>query len=229
MTKSNLILLHGALGTKQQLAPLKALLNDQYEIHDFDLDGHGGRPVTAQFSIELFTMNLKEFIDAKAIHGTDIFGYSMGGYVALNLVKDRPTYLNKIVTLATKFNWTPETAQKEVKMLNPEIIKEKVPKFAEYLRLLHQPSDWKTVLDQTAKMMIMLGDQPVLTLDDFKKILNKVQVMVGDADMMVSLEETKLVDSLLPNSTLKILPEVQHPIEKVNTSKLAEIIKDALS
>ena len=47
-------------------------------------------------------------------------GHSMGGYVALKLALKRPELVDRIITLGTKFNWTPEVAAKEVKMLNPD-------------------------------------------------------------------------------------------------------------
>ena len=54
----------------------------------------------------------------------------MGGYVALQLANKHPKYVQKIITLGTKFAWDKETAAKEVKMLNPEKIEEKIPAFA---------------------------------------------------------------------------------------------------
>jgi hypothetical protein len=57
----------------------------------------------------------------------------MGGYVALYLASANENLLDKIANLGTKFDWNPETALKESKMLNVEQIEIKVPKFAEVL------------------------------------------------------------------------------------------------
>ncbi len=57
----------------------------------------------------------------------------MCDYVALYLAATTSDLLGKIANLGTKFDWNPETALKESKMLNVEQIEIKVPKFAEVL------------------------------------------------------------------------------------------------
>ena len=43
----------------------------------------------------------------------DIFGYSMGGYVALHAARRHPERIGSIMTLGTKFAWDTPTAEKE--------------------------------------------------------------------------------------------------------------------
>ena len=40
----HLILLHGALGSKEQLQPLATTLQNTFHVHSFNFSGHGGRP-----------------------------------------------------------------------------------------------------------------------------------------------------------------------------------------
>lgn len=40
----HLILLHGALGSKDQLQPLATALERHFQVHIFNFSGHGGRP-----------------------------------------------------------------------------------------------------------------------------------------------------------------------------------------
>jgi len=40
----HLLLLHGALGSKEQLAALALKLKDKYVVHTLNFNGHGGRP-----------------------------------------------------------------------------------------------------------------------------------------------------------------------------------------
>ncbi|NRA47992.1 MAG: alpha/beta hydrolase, partial [Phaeodactylibacter sp.] len=127
MEKLPLLLLHGALGSKAQFSALKAKLNIDFEVFDFDFQGHGGRTVESPFTMDLFTDNVLSFLDDNDLGKVHIFGYSMGGYVTLNTALKLPGRISKITTLGTKFDWSLESAEKEIKMLNPEKVEEKVP------------------------------------------------------------------------------------------------------
>ncbi|TSA49473.1 MAG: alpha/beta fold hydrolase [Sphingobacteriales bacterium] len=136
--KPPLILLHGAIGATSQFNSFTDLLSQSFTIYTFDFEGHGQRPFNNRpFRIEHFAENLSEFIEEYQLQPADIFGYSMGGYVALYLAATRPEYIHHIYTLATKFDWDTETATKESAHLNPEKLKEKVPQFAHALELRH--------------------------------------------------------------------------------------------
>jgi pimeloyl-ACP methyl ester carboxylesterase len=216
-----ILLLHGAIGSKNQFDALAKSLENQYEIHSLNFSGHGGAAIKEAFSIEQFAAEILAFLDQNQIDQIDIFGYSMGGYVALYLAKTHPERIGRIFTLATKFEWTPEIARRETKMLNADKIAEKIPTFALELEKRHLPNDWKLVLKQTAQMMIGLGNHNPLSPDVFKTIENRTRIAIGDKDMMVTLEETIAVYRNLPNATFSVLANTQHPIEKVNVERLA--------
>ena len=109
-------------------------------------------------------------------------------------------------------------------MLNPEKIAEKVPAFAKALEQKHG-ENWKTVLTKTAEMMINLGNSPALPLTSLAEIQHSVLIYVGDKDNMVTLEETIAAYRQLQNGQLLVLPQTQHPFEKVNSERIAGEIK----
>lgn len=227
--KQDLLLLHGALGTKSQFKDLKAQLLPKFNLHDLDFAGHGTNSSTEDFTMHLFTENAIAYLNAKNIEKVNIFGYSMGGYVALNMASKYPDRVSKIITLGTKFAWTKETAEKEIKMLNPEKIEEKVPAFANKLASLHTANDWKEVVNKTAKMMLGLGSGKKLSLQDLEQIQHQVLIGIGSEDKMVSIEESTESANALASGKLKIIQGFQHPIEKVNVEELASIIEHCLS
>ncbi|MGB4853668.1 MAG: alpha/beta fold hydrolase, partial [Ignavibacteria bacterium] len=119
--KQNILMLHGAIGSSVQLEPLAELLTDTFKVNLLNFSGHGGKPVTEEiFSIEMFAKDVLYFIDKGRLEGINIYGYSMGGYVALYIARHYPGKINKIFTTATKFNWNEDTSLKESKFLNPE-------------------------------------------------------------------------------------------------------------
>jgi len=226
MKHNNLLLLHGALGSEVQLQPLQQLLFKDFNVHILNFEGHGGSVSDCEFDMERFADNVVEKMQALEISNTHIFGYSMGGYVALILAKKHPELVDSIVTLGTKFDWTLETAQQEVKMLNPEKIEEKVSAFAKRLHELHQPNDWKEVMRKTAAMMLALANGKKLTNGDLSQIQHKTLIGIGALDHMVTIAESENAASHVPNGTLKIMENVRHPIEKIDMHVLATFIRD---
>ena len=220
-----LLLLHGAIGAKDQLEPLLEVLKNDYEVHLLNFSGHGGEQMPNSFSIELFANDVLTYLDKNNIQKINIFGYSMGGYVALYLAKHYQNKIEKVFTLATKFEWNPDISQKEIKMLDANKIEEKIPAFAQILEKRHQPNNWKVMLKKTSDMMVALGNKNCLTLQDLTSITIPTKIGVGDNDNMVTLGETKEVAQNLKNSELLILQYTLHPIEKVDVVELSNEIK----
>ncbi|MEO8210994.1 MAG: alpha/beta fold hydrolase [bacterium] len=223
---NKLLLLHGAIGSSVQLEALAKRLKNPFDVYLLNFSGHAGKPIPEHsFSIEMFAEDVIYFINKNKLEGINIYGYSMGGYVALYIARNFPGKINKIFTTATKFNWNEETSLKESNLLNAEKIIEKIPKFAEELQQRHSPENWKIVLNKTAGMMIGLGKNRALKDEDFLSIENEVQVSVGDRDNMVTIEETIDVYKKLKNGRLLVLPDTPHPIEKINLERLVNEIK----
>ncbi len=223
----DLILLHGALGSSEQLEIIAENLKGEFRITLLNFSGHGGKKIPEEkFSIEMFADDVLYLLDKSRTDNADIFGYSMGGYAALYIARHYPGKLNRIFTLGTKFNWNQEIAQKEIRMLNPEKIVEKLPEFADKLKKRHSPEDWKIVLSKTSEMMTDLGNKNTLSDEDFRLIDNEVMISVGDSDKMVSSEESKHVSELLKNGSFMVLPDTLHPIEIVSVELITNAFRN---
>ncbi len=226
--KDPILLLHGALGSKKQFETLKIKLSDSFDVYDLDFEGHGGFESQKEFSIALFTQNVIDFLQRNAIEKVHIFGYSMGGYVALNTALKIPNKIMKIVTLGTKFNWDIASAEKEVKMLNPDKIEEKIPQYAEKLRIEHHPQDWKEIVYNTAKMMIGLSQGGMLNDYELSQIQHQVTIGIGNLDKMVGFEESERIASIVPNAVVKQLMGFEHAIDKIKPAELTLFIEESL-
>lgn len=219
------LLLHGALGSKTQLDPLKASLEASGRtVYSLNFSGHSGEPFREPFGIETFADDVLRFLKEQGLKTTDIFGYSMGGYVALWLAHKHPESAGKIVTLGTKFDWTPESAEREVKKVSPEKIEEKIPAFARILQQRHAPNDWKTLLHKTAGMMTRLGSKPLLTIDVLQTIKHDVSILLGDLDDMADLMFSKRAAEALPHGKFSSLEKTPHPIERVDVRFLHRLL-----
>jgi pimeloyl-ACP methyl ester carboxylesterase len=224
MKKPDILLLHGAIATQNQFDSFTPLLVDHFTCHTLNFSGHGPDISTRPFGIEQFAEDVLHWMDANALNKIDIFGYSMGGYVAMYLAFFHPEKVGDIFTLATKIDWTPENAKFETSRLNPEKIAKKIPAFANKLNALHH--DWKAVLTHTSHMMTKMGLSPILTHHRLAQINHRVLIGVGDQDTTASPQAARPVSNVLCNAQLLILEDTPHPFEQVDKSVLSIHIKD---
>ncbi|MBU2019682.1 MAG: alpha/beta hydrolase [Bacteroidetes bacterium] len=220
--KPNLILLHGALGTETQMRKLEEHFMSHYKVFRFTFYGHGENANVPSFSIQQLVAQLKEFVKTHHLMKFSIFGYSMGGYVALKYAMEAQTGIENIFTFGTKFNWTRENASKEVLKLNPELIEQKIPHFADWLKKQHG-EHWKKVVLNTADMMHGLGENNPLASDDLSKINCLVTLSLGSADTMVTQEETLQMTNRLNRARLLILNNTGHDLSTLQPIQIKEI------
>lgn len=216
-----LLLLHGALGAASQMKPLRRQLPAEWQVHTLNFPGHGGRPLEGPYSIDAFAGAVLRYLDEQNLPQAHVFGYSMGGYAALYLARRHADRLRQVFTLGTKFDWTPETATREVALLNPDKIEEKVPQFARMLAERHAPTDWREVAGHTAALLLELGNGDAMQTDDFRAIQCPVVIGLGALDNMVSAAESEQIAALLPAGRFELLAACKHPFEQVDLAALA--------
>lgn len=215
----NILLLHGALGTKRQLAYLADSL-DHATCRSLTFTGHGEDEVPADgLSFEHFLRDMDAALE-KVDAPVHLFGYSMGGYAALLWAARHPGRVASVATLGTKLVWTAEGLQKELKKLDPQLIEEKVPEFAMGLASAHGPARWKDLVKHTADLMTRLADAPLLTDEVLAAIECPVLLMVGDRDTTAVPEDTLLTARKLTDAGVMVLPRTHHPFEDVDLDLL---------
>lgn len=223
-----LLLLHGALGSHHQLMPLRDCLRDELprkKVDILEFVGHGNTDdVDAPWTIELFSHQLADYLREHGPH--NIFGYSMGGYVAMHLALSGGHLLcPRIVTLGTKLEWSLQTAMGEVAKLHPDTIVAKVPAYAADLQRRHGDPRWHTTLEKTSTMMQTLAERPLITTSNVGAMKSAVRYMVGDTDAMVSIEETVEFYRATPGSELAVLAATKHPIERVDVDTIVHHVR----
>lgn len=228
----NLLVVHGALGSSSVMAPITDALRELGDVHAIEFPGHGSTmlPDAGAFSIHAFAQALRD--DVRRISGAPpiVFGYSMGGYVALTLEAQHPGTLAGIVTLGTKFEWTPDHAARESARLDPVVIAEKVPRFAAALEARHaRAGGWHALMSRTAALLHDIAASPSLTPERLAAITIPVRIAVGTRDDTVSIEEAARVASMMPNASSIPLEDVAHPIERVPAGAIVELVRDLLA
>ena len=223
-----LLLLHGALGSEVQLQPLAEHFSDR-EVSNVRLHGHGGDPVPAEgFQMATWLEQLTSIL-AKRSEPVDVFGYSMGGYLAVALARNHPHKIRRIVTYGTKWTWSPEIAAREVRYLDPEVIREKVPQLASRLATYHGEDHWPEVVQATATLLTQLGESPLLGPEEVTSVAVPVTVCRGERDRMVTEAESLETAERLPHGFFVQLARQPHPIEQVDLHELQAAIRRGIS
>jgi pimeloyl-ACP methyl ester carboxylesterase len=221
---TDLVLLHGAIGSAEQTKILQKQLEGKFRLHHIELSGHGAKSsVQADFSMAAFVDEVEAYFNNHNLNQVNFFGYSMGGYIGLLHAAKYPGRITRLMTLGTKFYWDSEIAKKEALMLNPEKIKEKVPAFATQLEVKHG-ENWATVLNRTATMMKKLGEDNPIDSVDLSQVKIPVKLLLAQYDNMVSPQETIAIYKRLNDVGFQRLANSKHPIEQIDINTLSEEI-----
>lgn len=217
-----MILLHGALGSAAQFDSFRAQLPQNQAAIAINFPGHGQVLTDAPFSMELFADAVLRAMDEKGIAQTDIFGYSMGGYVALWLAWKRPERIRSVTTYGTKLAWNPEVASGMSRMFDPEKIEAKAPTLAESLAKAHGAAHWRELCHRTAAFLHDLGNGLGLPPEAFGQIQCPVLIGWGELDNVVTETESRETAAAIPHGRFEALPGGKHLMEQVNPAQLAE-------
>lgn len=218
-----LILIHGALGSEKEFEPVVSMLSQSFDVISYTFPGHSIRSQDdCDFLIESFTSDLSEFLEK--IGPCYIFGFSMGGYVALNVARRNHLQIKGIVTLGTKFSWSEEMALRETANLSLDFLASKASSFLEYLNQLHG-EQLPILLNTTKEFMLDLGHLSPLTPDSVSTLSTPVIILRGGKDRMVGRAESEKIAQSLPQGSYRELPFLPHPLFLISPKHLARLIQ----
>ncbi len=170
--------------------------------------------------MEVFLRDIADALDEAGWDEAHLFGYSMGGYAALLFAARFSDRVSSVVTLGTKVKWDREGLDRELRLLDPQKMTEKVPQFVLELLTHHGPERWEDLVRATATLITGLHEQPPLTRDALEKIKCPVMLCVGDRDRTAVPEHTLEAARLMPRGSTLVLPSTQHPFDAVDLNVL---------
>jgi pimeloyl-ACP methyl ester carboxylesterase len=194
-----------------------------------DLSGHGSSTVPEDgITFEHFIEDIERAFAEQGWEQADLFGYSMGGYAAMLFAARHPERVRSVITLGTKYLWTPEGLQKELRMLDPDAVLAKVPAFAQRLIDVHGEGKWRALVAAIAASMTDLARAPLLTKEVVDRITCRVLCCVGEEDTTAVPHDTRVFASGLRYASVVVLKGARHPFESVDMDLLERALSGSL-
>jgi pimeloyl-ACP methyl ester carboxylesterase len=180
-----ILLLHGGLGQMDMFEPFLPLLTKDRQVIAIDLQGHG-RTTLGNRPISLVDMgdDMAEILKKLGFKQVDVFGYSLGGGVALRLAVQHPDLVRRLALVSTPYaqeGFYPEMLpqQAQVSAAMADTMKD-TPMYKSYVAVAPNPNDFPKLLDRMGEYM----RKPYNWAEDVKKLKGPVLLVYGDSDMI---------------------------------------------
>jgi pimeloyl-ACP methyl ester carboxylesterase len=233
-----LVLLHGNLSTIEvdfgRMIPTLAktrqviAVEQQAHGHTADID----RPLTIQNWADDSAALLRHL----GVEDADVFGYSSGSAVALQMAIDHPELVRKLVLASASYaldGLHPEVLG-GVQQIQPEHLAG-TPFEEAYARVAPRSEDWPVLIEKIKQMDSDLPEWPVETIKNLGK---PVLLVIGDSDIVRpehAVEFFRLLGggvvgdiSGLPSSRLAVLPGTTHITLVHRADWLASMVEEFL-
>jgi pimeloyl-ACP methyl ester carboxylesterase len=216
-TGEPLVLLPGAYMTVELLGDLVPALADSHEVIAVEFQGHGHTAdIDRPFSYEAFADDVAALLDHVGLDRADVYGYSLGGGVALQLGLRHPRRVRKLVVASASSSsggLYPEVLS-GIANITPEMF-DGTPWRDAYERTAPDPAAFPVLVEKLKQLDMTSFDWPI------SELAAPALILIGDSD---GTELEHAVDMFrrlgggvfgdlapeLPASQLGILPGTTH-------------------
>lgn len=232
-----LIVLHGAYMNIPTMGEIIPVLARSRQVIAVEMQGHGrttdiDRPITYPGLAD----DIAAFMEAIGVEKADVFGYSMGAAVGLQLAIRHPEKVDRAALASVAYDF--EGWHPDYKAFVPQIAPEMfvgTPMEDEYRKLAADPEGFPALVDK----LIALEREPMAWEAEVAKLKTPILIIQGDADI-VDHEHTLAMFKLLgggamgdqgkplPASRLAILPATSHTAIMGQTELLRAFIEPFL-
>jgi pimeloyl-ACP methyl ester carboxylesterase len=214
-----LVILHGGYMSILTMGEIVPRLAQTRQIVIPEMQGHGRTAdIDRPLSYEQMADDTVALMEELGIEQADIFGYSMGSGIALEMATRYPQRIDKLVLASPAYNadaYYPGFFEM-VGAITPELFAG-TPIIEDYTRLAPNPENFPVLVE---KLVQLDSKAPNWTAEDIQSIESPTLIIIGDSD---SVRPEHAVDMFrlrgggvdgelagLPNAQLAILPATTH-------------------
>lgn len=179
-----LVLLHGGLGSGEMFGPILPTLAADHQVILVDLQGHGRTAdIDRPIDIRLMADDIAALIRHLGLEKVDVFGYSLGGGVALFTAVKHPELVRRLVIVSAHV-WRDAidpamfAQQAQVNAAAVEFMKD-TPMYEIYHRVAPRPEDFGRLLDKIGESMAQDFD----FTEEVRGLKMPTLIAAADADM----------------------------------------------
>ena len=217
-----LLLLHGAAGcTERETRRLAHRLAPHFRVVALDFPGHGVSDLfeNVDFSSTLFAESVRATLDHFGIERAAVFGFSMGGNMALRLAHHHPERVARLVVHGACIDWSETQAEQMAARLDVRTLQEQSGgRPAAALEAAHR--DWTGLFARTERFVRALP----LRTDEMRAMAEAVEVptlvSTADRDDLFPLEAAFTLHRCLPKARLTVVPGTRHALGQTDLGAL---------
>jgi pimeloyl-ACP methyl ester carboxylesterase len=173
-----LVVLHGAFMTVELMGDLVPTLAERHRVIGVEFQGHGHTAdIDRPFSYEQFADDTAALLEDLGVDRADVYGYSLGGGVALQLGLRHPGRVRKLVIASASFSsdgMYPEVLG-GIEHITPDTF-EGSPWRDTYDRVAPDPSAFPELVDKQKQLDLTTFDWPI------DELAAPTLILVGDSD-----------------------------------------------
>ena len=233
---SPVVFVHGLGGRASNWRPLITGLIPKHRVYAPDLLGYGDsdKPEDADYSIALETDVLKEFLDSQQLSRTQLVGWSMGGWIALNFTSSWPERIERLVlTASVGMRFEPGF---DLNVLHPESLEQ----VREMLRVVSAPSTPGFVQRDLLRVMkkenwiIKRALDSMLTGRDLldgrlAQVRMPVLLVWGEKDILSPIVIVESMRVEMPQAQLKTVPDCGHLVPVQCAADVLPVVEQFLN
>lgn len=198
----------------------------------FDNAGIGGTDGTTPNTVSAMAEDAVAFIDALGLTGIDLFGYSLGGFVAQEIALSRPALVHRLILAGTGPKGAPGMERWSEDVVNAVVVDETGP--AGVLYVFYAPTEtsqaagqaslgriygWQDGRDEQPSLeaknaqytaVLDWGIQDWSAVQRLRSITQPTLILQGDDDIMIPTKASHTMAGLIPNARIRIFPNASH-------------------
>ena len=210
-----LLVLHGALGsTSLETDRLVAQWERSFRVYALDFSGHGASTAAvAQPSWATYAADVSTVLHHLDLRDARVFGFSMGGGVALAAAAAHPDRIARVAAHATHVQWTPALVDRMVTPMR-DALDAPTGRWARRLSATHG-AGWRRLVGELVAFTRGLPDDWISD-EVLGSIRQPALVSAGDADRYFEVDHAVHLARTIPTARLWIEPGLDHPIQGVD-------------